>query len=169
MIIWLILIDVALDNLWILLGENWCWSLLGLKGLKQVQNNYQGSLITVYYFNHFYHMVWNTEQGQRLPTPLGSSSRTLFEQWCRFFDVPQQPDKWKCCEPGPMIFHPYPRRLESLTICRCHCKGSTFSSVILKTLSVVTAGVWTCDLLLSRPALSQLRVIRRQLSQISLA
>ena len=32
-IIWLILIDVALDNLWILLGENWCWSLLGLKGL----------------------------------------------------------------------------------------------------------------------------------------
>ena len=28
-IIWLILIDFALDNLWILLGENWCWSLLG--------------------------------------------------------------------------------------------------------------------------------------------
>ena len=34
MIIWLILIDVALDNLWILLGENWCWSLLGLKRLN---------------------------------------------------------------------------------------------------------------------------------------
>ena len=34
MIIWLILIDVALVNLWTLLGENWCWSLLGLKGLK---------------------------------------------------------------------------------------------------------------------------------------
>ena len=34
-IIWLILIDVALDNLWILLGENWCWSLLGLKGLTK--------------------------------------------------------------------------------------------------------------------------------------
>ena len=28
----LILLDFALDNLWILLGENWCWSLLGLKG-----------------------------------------------------------------------------------------------------------------------------------------
>ena len=34
MIIWLILIDVARDNVWILLGENWCWSLLGLKGLR---------------------------------------------------------------------------------------------------------------------------------------
>ena len=34
MITWLTLIDVALDNLWILLGENWCWSLLGLKGLR---------------------------------------------------------------------------------------------------------------------------------------
>ena len=30
----LILIDFALDNLWILLGENCCWSLLGLKGLN---------------------------------------------------------------------------------------------------------------------------------------
>ena len=30
----LILIDIALDNLWILLGEKRCWSLLGLKGLK---------------------------------------------------------------------------------------------------------------------------------------
>ena len=37
---------------------------------------------------------------------------------------------------------PYPRTLESLTVCRCHYKGSTFSSVIsLKTLSVSTAGV----------------------------
>ena len=39
----------------------------------------------------------------------------------------------------------YPRRLESLTVCRCHCKGSTFSSVILKTLSFGPAGVWTRD------------------------
>ena len=33
-IISLILITLFLDNVWILLGENWCWSLLGLKGLK---------------------------------------------------------------------------------------------------------------------------------------
>ena len=30
----LILITVSLDNYWILLGENWCWSLSGLKGLN---------------------------------------------------------------------------------------------------------------------------------------
>ena len=33
-IILLILIDFAHDSLWISLGENWFWALLGLKGLK---------------------------------------------------------------------------------------------------------------------------------------
>ena len=42
------------------------------------------------------------------------------------------------CETGPPAYRPYPRRLESLTICGCNYKGSTFSSVIykIKTLSV---------------------------------
>ena len=57
---------------------------------------------------------------------------------------------------GTYVFHPHPRRLESLTVCRCHCKGSTFSTVT-KTLSVgLVARVWTRALPLSRPALSQL-------------
>ena len=43
---------------------------------------------------------------------------------------PTWTNPWKCCETGPTVFRPYPRILESLTICRCHCKGSTFSSVI---------------------------------------
>ena len=66
----------------------------------------------------------------RLTTTLGSTSPTLSEQWCEFFYVPQEPGKCKCCETGPTVFRPYPRRLESLTVCRCHYKGSTFFSVI---------------------------------------
>ena len=33
-IISLILITLSLDQVWISLGENWCWSPLGLKGLN---------------------------------------------------------------------------------------------------------------------------------------
>jgi len=40
----------------------------------------------------------------------------------------------KSRERGPTVYLPYPRMLESLTICRCDYKGSTFYSV--KTLSV---------------------------------
>ena len=36
------------------------------------------------------------------------------------------------CETGRMVFRPYQRRLEWVTIYRCHNKGSTFSSVILR-------------------------------------
>ena len=76
----------------------------------------------------------------RLATPLGSMSPTLFEQWCGFFYVPREPDQWKCCEVGPTVFHPYPRRPESLTVCRSHYKGSTFFSVILTPWVLVQPG-----------------------------
>ena len=35
----LILITLSLDNVWILLGENCCWSLLALKGLSAIKEN----------------------------------------------------------------------------------------------------------------------------------
>ena len=38
----------------------------------------------------------------------------------------------KVYETGPPVYRPYPRRLESLIICRYHYKDSTFSSVILR-------------------------------------
>ena len=39
---------------------------------------------------------------------------------------------FKGCETGPPAYSPYPRRLESLTICCCNSKGGTFYSVILR-------------------------------------
>ena len=57
---------------------------------------------------------------ESLATPRGSTSPALFEQWSRFFYVPQEPDKGKCCETGPTVFRPYPSRLESLIVCRCN-------------------------------------------------
>ena len=86
----------------------------------------------------------------RLTTTPGSTSPTLFEQWCGFFYVPQEPDKWKCCETGPKVFRPYPVRLERITVRRCHYKGSTFFSVISRPWVVVRPEP------LSRAALSQL-------------
>ena len=49
-----------------------------------------------------------------------------------FFYVPQNYQHSRNCETGPPTYRPYPRRLESLTICRWYYKGSTFSSVILR-------------------------------------
>ena len=38
------------------------------------------------------------------------------------------------CETGPPAYRLYPRRLESLTICGCKYKGSTFSG--LETITI---------------------------------
>ena len=48
---------------------------------------------------------------------------------CGSFNVQQL---FKGCETRPPAYSPYPRRLESLTICWCNYKGSTFYSVILR-------------------------------------
>ena len=42
MIIFYILTTLSLDNVWTLLGENCCWSLLGLKGLNK---NFKAGLL----------------------------------------------------------------------------------------------------------------------------
>ena len=102
------------------------------------------------------HPTNNVNDAWRLATPTGSTSPTIFEQWCGFFYVPQEPCKCKCCETQFTVFRPYPRRLESLTICRCHLQRQHFLLSYLKTLSVGPARVRTRYFPLSRPALSQL-------------
>ena len=58
-----------------------------------------------------------------------------------FFYVPQNYQHSRNCETGPPAYRPYPRRLESLTICRWNYKGSTFLLSYLQTLSVGPVGV----------------------------
>ena len=67
-----------------------------------------------------------------------------------FFNVPQNYQHSRNCETGPPVYRPYPRRLESLTICRWNYKGSTFLLSYFKTLSVGPVGVSN-----SRPPASQ--------------
>ena len=84
-----------------------------------------------------------------LGTSPGSLYPTFFEQWCRFFYIPQEPDvKWKCCETGPMVCCPYLRRLESLQM--------SLQRQHFLTLSVCSARVSTRDFKLSRPVLFRL-------------
>ena len=66
-------------------------------------------------------------------TPPASTPPTLYEQQCGFFYmyIPQESEQWKSCETGRKVFRPYLRRIECLTTCGCHNKGSTFSSAIL--------------------------------------
>ena len=81
---------------------------------------------------------------RRLTTAPGSTSPTLFEKLCGFFYVPQDPDKCMWCETGPTVFRPYPRRLESLTVCR---SSSTLFLIILRP--------WVLDLPGFEPATSR--------------
>ena len=71
-----------------------------------------------------------TQSMKGCTTPPRSMPPTFYEQQCGFFYVPKESEQWKLtCKTGPTGFCPYIylRRLEWLTTCRCHNKGSTLS------------------------------------------
>ena len=70
----------------------------------------------------------HTEDSHNTANFIPYSSRIVFG----FFNVPLGTNEHVevICEMGPPAYRPYPRRLESLTICGCNYKGSTFSPVI---------------------------------------
>ena len=80
---------------------------------------------------------------------------TLFDKYVGSLTFPANDVTLKMQETGPNIYTPYPRRLESLTICWCSYKGSTFSSVILRPWVLVCRS-WTHDLPRESPMLNQL-------------
>ena len=73
------------------------------------------------------------EMAQRTATTPGTSGPTtlLNSKWVLLHPTLNFKHR-RYCETGPTVYSPYPRRLESLTISRWNCKGSTFSSVILR-------------------------------------
>ena len=72
-------------------------------------------------YNHFPIMLWILLRPTRTqPRPLGQSQGKA--PWGR---GGQEPNKFSSCETGPTVFRPYPRKLESLTVC-------PFADVIVK-------------------------------------
>ena len=116
--------------------------------LRQVVSH-RGYLFTVFIYQLFWTKAFpegmytnGTQVPCEVPSALNPTTRKgwphhrgLYDP-CSFRIVmwvllrPTRTNHWKCCETGPTVFRPYPRRLESLTICSCHYKGSTSFLVI---------------------------------------
>ena len=71
-------------------------------------------------------------------TPPGSTPPTLYEQQHEFFYVPQESDQRKSHETGPTVLS---EKTRMSNLCRCHNKGSTLSSVILRPWVLVRPGI----------------------------
>ena len=86
-----------------------------------------------------------------MATPPGSTSPTLFEQWCGFFYVPQCKNKMvkdKVLWDGTNGFSSLSEKTRKSNRLQMSLLGQHF---LLSSSSVGPARVWTCDLPLSRP------------------
>ena len=59
--------------------------------------------LSVHLWTYCTHPTHDVNDVWRLAALPGSTSPTLFEQRCGSFYVPQDPEKWKCCETGPTV------------------------------------------------------------------
>ena len=73
MIILLILITLSLDSVWILLGENCCWSLLGLKGLNPTSICNHFSLMPTRVLSRIYRLGEKSRVAESHKLPSGNS------------------------------------------------------------------------------------------------
>ena len=79
---------------------------------------------------------------EMLATLPGSTSPTLFEQWCQgSFTSAQEQDKLKFCETGPTVLRPYPRKTRNSCCLQMSLQRQHFLLSYLKTLSVGPAEV----------------------------
>ena len=65
-------------------------------------------------------------------TPSGPMPPTLYQHQCGFFMSHRNQNSERAMRQHLRFFCPYLRRLECIILCRCHNKGSTFSSFILR-------------------------------------
>ena len=91
----------------------------------------------------------------RLTTPAGSTSPTLFKQWCRFFYVPEEPDMLSAVRKDLWFFFLIWEDYRNCNHLKMSLQRQHFLLSYLKTLCVGQAGVQTCVLPLSGPVLSQ--------------
>ena len=91
--------------------------------------------LSVHLWTYSTHPTQDVNDVWRLATPQGSMSSTLFEQWCEFFYVPQEPDECKCSETGPTVFPRGVLRPEVQPLTLLHTifgeKGSPFVHLLL--------------------------------------
>ena len=80
----------------------------------------------------FIYEVKDTPDQIRSDHNAGDNVSYSFREVSGFFNVPYYFVPNEGYEAGPPVYSPYPRRLESLTVCGCNYKASTFSSVKVK-------------------------------------